>query len=133
MAASLPGPRTTAAVGVVLSAATGVVINLVTTRWDPAMAAAAVVLVAAGAATAAAPVTRARAGDRTGMRITARRHGTVDGARIAAGPEADARVGASGAGARVSNLDVDVHDAEAIAKATGRGQISNSSMTQKKS
>lgn len=45
---AFPGPRTTAALSVVVGAATGLVTGLVTSRWSPALIATLAVLLAAG-------------------------------------------------------------------------------------
>jgi hypothetical protein len=127
----VPGPKITAAVGVVLSAATAVVTNLVTTRWSPALIAAAVVLVIAGAAVAAASAAHGGSGSAPTARLTARRRGRLDRVRVAHGADAAVRVEAGGSAAEVSNLEVSVDNAEATAKATGRGVISNSSIVQR--
>ncbi|GAA5708001.1 hypothetical protein Save01_08877 [Streptomyces avermitilis] len=129
----MPGPKVTAAVGAVLSAATAVVTNLVTTRWSPALIAAAVVLVIAGAAAAAASAAHGRSDSPPTARLTARRRGHLDRIRVAHGADAAVRIEATGSAAEVSNLEVNIDNAEAIAKATGRGTISNSSIVQRNS
>ncbi|MFF0000159.1 hypothetical protein [Streptomyces avermitilis] len=104
--------------------------NLVTTRWSPALIAAAVVLVIAGAAAAAASAAHGRSDSPT-ARLTARRRGHLDRIRVAHGADAAVRIEATGSAAEVSNLEVNIDNAEAIAKATGRGTISNSSIVQR--
>ncbi|MGW1895088.1 hypothetical protein ACWCP6_33335 [Streptomyces sp. NPDC002004] len=60
-----------------------------------------------------------------------RRRGIIDRTRIAHGADAEVHIEAAGSAAEVSNLRVNVDDAAAVAKATGRGRISNSSITQR--
>jgi hypothetical protein len=126
----MPSPKTTAAIGVVLSGATAVVTNLVTTRWSPALAAAAVVLVAAGAAVAAASSGPGRSPGTSG-RFRARRRGVIDRSRMTLGHNAEAHIEAAGT-SEVTNLKITLDDGEAAAKATGHSKIRNSSITQKK-
>jgi hypothetical protein len=74
---AFPGARTAAALGVVVSAATGLVTNLITNRWSPTLLAALAVLIAVGAVLAVRTATGA--GPRTRGRMIARRGGTIRG------------------------------------------------------
>ncbi|MFE9776357.1 hypothetical protein ACFYOV_32815 [Streptomyces sp. NPDC005931] len=107
--------------------------NLVTTRWSPALIAAAVVLVIVGAAAAAVSAAHGHSDSPPTARLTARRRGRLDRVRVAQGADAAVRIEAAGRAAEVSNLEVNIDNTEAIAKATGRGVISNSSIIRKDS
>ena len=125
----MPSPKTTAAIGAVLSGATAVVTNLVTTRWNPALIAATAVLVAATAAVAVAAVAPGRPRNDAAGQLTTRRSGVIDRARMTLGRGAQARIKAAGT-SQVMNLRISLDDGKAVAKATGHSQIKNSSITQ---
>jgi hypothetical protein len=121
---SFPGPRTTAALGVAVSAATGLVTNLLTGRWSTTLAAALAVLVAAGMLLATRTVPGA-GGGRTRGWMVARRGGSIrrSGHTLRGGAQVTTTATAGG---RVDRSPVVADGADYTLQASRNGEITDS-------
>ncbi|MER6132108.1 hypothetical protein [Streptomyces sp. NPDC001815] len=119
-----PGPKTLAAAAVVVTVATGVVTNLITSRWNWSLGAALIILVLLGVAITVWN-TSGGAPDRTRVTQKASRGGQINGSGVTARNGGEVRQRATGKG-EIENSPLTSRGADADQGVHRKGKISNS-------
>ncbi|MFD3940477.1 hypothetical protein ACFWSF_37770 [Streptomyces sp. NPDC058611] len=121
---SSPGPKTLASAAMVVSVATGIVTNLITSEWSWSLAAALIILVVLAVAIAVWN-TSSGAPSRTRVSQKAKRGGRINASGVTARNGGRVQQRATGQG-EIENSRVTSRDSDVEQKAARKGKITNS-------